>query len=236
MRSNSSSGLLPAGITSKVVSLADVRENPTINTLIEKSNEHLSAIGLTDHGLLHIRLVSRLAQKVLLDLGYDERTAELAGIAGYMHDIGNVVNRHGHSQSGALIAMYVLRKMGMDEGEAALISSAIGNHDEGSGMPVNHIAAALILADKTHVHRNRVRYLNGHAVGIHERVNYAVTKVGLDVDGEHRRVVMRLSIDTSFCQVMEYFEIFLSRMLLCRKAAEYLGCEFWLYINEQRLV
>lgn len=219
-----------------MATLEAVKQNPVVNAFIEKGNEHLSAIGLTDHGYPHVKLVSRLAQKVLLDLGYDERTAELAGIAGYMHDIGNVVNRGGHSQSGALMSMYVLRKMGMNDEEVALVASAIGNHDEGIGLPVNHVAAALILADKAHVHRNRVRYLNGQVVGIHERVNYAVTKVGLDVDGASHRIIMSLNVDTTFCQVMEYFEIFLSRMLLCRRAAEFLGCEFWLYINELRLV
>ncbi len=219
-----------------MVTLAGIKEDARVNTFIEKSNEHLAAIGLTDHGPVHIKMVSRLAQKIMLFLGYDERSAELAGIAGYLHDIGNIVNRNGHSQSGALMAMYLLRKMGMEDDEVSLVCSAIGNHDEGIGLPVNNIAAALILADKAHVHRNRVRYLNGQVAGIHERVNYAVTKVGLEVDGAAKLIILRLNVDTAYCQVMEYFEIFMSRMTLCRHAAEFLGCEFVLYINDLRLV
>lgn len=219
-----------------MVSLEDVKKNPVVKTFIEKGNEHLGVMGYTDHGYLHLSLVSRLSREIMLKLGYEQRTAELAGIAGYIHDLGNVINRNGHSQSGALMAQEILRRMGMDVEEVAIVCAAVGNHDEGSGHPVNGVAAALILADKSHVHRNRVRNQDIATFDIHDRVNYAVEYSILNIDEENRVITMELAIDTSICPVMEYFEIFLSRMLMCRRAANFLSCEFELIINGARLL
>ncbi len=219
-----------------MVTLIEIKQNPIINAFIEKGNEHLGAMGYTDHGHLHVSLISMLSREILLKLGYNQRTAELAGIAGYIHDIGNVINRQGHSQSGAIIAMGILKKLDMDMDENAIICAAIGNHDEGSGHPVSEVAAALILADKSHVHRNRVRNTGLAAFDIHDRVNYAVEYSILDIDPENRLITMELEIDTEICPVMEYFEIFLHRMILCRRAAGFLGCEFELIINGAKLL
>jgi len=219
-----------------MVTLGDIKASKLIETFVIKGNEHLGAIGYTDHGVVHVGLVSELSRKILLDLGYDDRLAELAGIAGYMHDLGNVVNRIEHSQSGALMAIEILRRMGMEPEEISIIVSAIGNHDEGSGHPVNAVSAALILADKSHVYRNRVRNTDVATFDIHDRVNYAVEKSVLNVDGQCKLITMDLTIDTSICPVMEYFEIFLSRMLLCRRAANFLNCEFALIINGAKLL
>lgn len=214
-----------------MVTLTEIKQNPIINAFIEKGNEHLGAMGYTDHGYLHVSLVSMLSREILLKLGYNQRTAELAGIAGYIHDIGNVINRQGHSQSGAIIAMGILKGLNMDMDENAIICAAIGNHDEGSGHPVSEVAAALILADKSHVHRNRVRNTGLANFDIHDRVNYAVQYSIMDIDQEKRLITMELEIDTEICPVMDYFEIFLHRMILCRRAAGFLGCEFELIIN-----
>jgi metal-dependent HD superfamily phosphatase/phosphodiesterase len=219
-----------------MVTLTEVQTSPVIKAFIDKGNQHLAAMGFTDHGFLHLTLVSRISQEILVTLGYDKRLAELAGIAGYMHDIGNVINRAGHSQSGALMATAILRRMGMEPREIAIISAAIGNHDEGSGHPVNEVAAALILADKSHVHRNRVRNTDVVRFDIHDRVNYAVKHSILNIDEEKKSITMELAIDTNICPVMEYFEIFLSRMLMCRRAANFLGCEFELIINGAKLL
>lgn len=219
-----------------MTSLSEIKADPLVRTLIIKGNEHLGAMGYTDHGHLHISLVSGLAREILLQLGYDKRLAELAGIAGYMHDIGNVVNRNGHSQSGAMMAMEILRRLDMDSREISIIGAAIGNHDEGSGHPVNPAAAALILADKSHVHRNRVRNLDVATFDIHDRVNYAVEYSLLNIDEELKVINMELVIETEICPVMEYFEIFLSRMLMCQRAANYLGCKFELVINGAKLL
>lgn len=219
-----------------MISLQSIKADQIVNTFIRKGNEHLEVMGYTDHGPVHIGLVSHLSQEILTKLGYDEHLAELAGIAGYMHDIGNVVNRNGHSQSGALMAMEILRRLGMEPGEISTICAAIGNHDEGSGHPVNEVAAALILADKSHVHRNRVRNLDVATFDIHDRVNYAVESSVLDISDTNRVITMQLTIDINICPVMEYFEIFLSRMLMCRRAANFLHCEFELIINNARLL
>ncbi|MGI5912409.1 MAG: HD domain-containing protein [Syntrophomonadaceae bacterium] len=219
-----------------MINLEDVKNNLVVKTFIEKGNEHLGVMGYTDHGYLHLSLVSRLSREIIIKLGYDQRTAELAGIAGYMHDIGNVINRTGHGQSGALIAQEILRSIGMDIKEVAIICAAIGNHDEGSGHPVNIVAAALILADKSHVHRNRVRNQDIATFDIHDRVNYAVEDSILKIDEEKRVITMQLAINTNICPVMEYFEIFLSRMLLCRRAASFLRCQFELIINGAKLL
>ncbi len=219
-----------------MVNLQDVKNNHLVKTFIDSGNKHLGEIGYTDHGFLHTNLVSRLSKEIMTKLGYGECLAELAGIAGYLHDIGNVINRIGHSQSGALIAMEILRRMGMNPEEVAVICAAIGNHDEGSGHPVNEVAAALILADKSHVHRNRVRNTDIATFDIHDRVNYAVEYSILEIDEKEKVITMELEINTNICPVMEYFEIFLSRMLMCRRAANFLGCEFELIINGAKLL
>jgi len=219
-----------------MLSLLEVRQNSLVNIMISRGNDHLGTMGFTDHGQLHISLVSKLSREIMARLGYDGRLAELAGIAGYLHDIGNVINRSGHSQSGALMAMEILRRMGMDAAEISIVVSAIGNHDEGSGHPVNEVAAALILADKSHVHRNRVRNPDVATFDIHDRVNYAVQHSILGIDEAERVITMELAIDIEICPVMEYFEIFLSRMLLCRRAANFLSCEFELVINGAKLL
>lgn len=219
-----------------MITLDTIRDSKMVKTFIIKGNEHLAAIGYTDHGLVHVGLVASLSRKILLDLGYDHRLAELAGISGYIHDLGNVINRTGHGQSGAMMAIEILQRMGMEPEEISIIVSAIGNHDEGSGHPINAVSAALILADKSHVHRNRVRNTDVATFDIHDRVNYAVEKSVLKVDGSGKMITMDLTIDTDICPVMDYFEIFLSRMLLCRRAANFLKCEFALIINGAKLL
>ena len=173
---------------------------------------------------------------MLKTLGYDERTVELAKIAGYLHDIGNLVNRKDHSQSGAVMAWSLLHDMGCDPGEMATIVTAIGNHDEGTGVPVNAVAAALILADKADVRWTRVRNKDISTFDIHDRVNYSVKKSLLKINEDKTIVKLKLTIDSKFGSVMDYFEIFMGRMLLCRKAAERLGLQFKLIINEQQLI
>ncbi|MGI6487731.1 MAG: HD domain-containing protein [Syntrophomonadaceae bacterium] len=219
-----------------MVTLADVKQNPIVDAFIRRGNKHLGAIGFTDHGYEHVGLVAERSYAILKDLGYLEREAELAAIAGYIHDIGNVINRNGHSQSGALMSIRILSDMGMDADEVSVVSAAIGNHDENSGHPVNRVAAALILADKSHVHRSRVRNPDISTFDIHDRVNYAAEEAILRVDGHNHIISMDLVIDINICPVMEYFEIFLSRMIMCRRAADFLECEFELIINGAKLL
>lgn len=219
-----------------MVTLEEIRDNNIVTSLIKRGNQHLGMIGFTDHGSIHLALVSKLSEEILLKLGYDKKLCDLAGIAGYLHDIGNVINRNGHSQSGALITMEILKRMGMPAAETAIITAAVGNHDEGSGQPISEVAAALILADKSHVHRNRVRNTDVATFDIHDRVNYAVESSILNIDEENKIIAMELTIDTDICPVMEYFEIFLHRMLLCRRAAGFLGCKFELMINGVKLL
>ena len=218
------------------ITLKEIKASVLVKNLIEQGNHYLGMLGYTDHGFMHVNLVSSVSRQILLELGYEVRLAELAGIAGYMHDIGNAVNRLNHSQSGALLAFQLLHEMGMEPGEVALIMAAIGNHDEGSGLPIDPVSAALILADKSHVHRTRVRNMDIATFDIHDRVNYAVEKSEVEIDANLRKITMRLLIDTEICSIMDYFEIFLSRMLLCRRAAEFLQAEFSLVINEARLL
>jgi len=219
-----------------LVTLQDLRNDPVIKTLIAKGNDHLGVLGYTDHGKMHVSLVADLCYDILEQLGSPQRERELAAIAGYLHDIGNVINRQGHSQSGALMAMTILQRMSMDQSEIAIVAGAIGNHDEGNGQPVNRVAAALILADKSHVHRSRVRNRDISTFDIHDRVNYAVNESLLRVNGETHVITMELSIETEICPVMEYFEIFLTRMVMCRRAASFLGCQFELLINGAKLL
>lgn len=215
---------------------ADMKNHPLVKSFINQGNKHLEAIGFTDHGQIHVAVVSRLSREILLKLKHPERMAELAAIAGYLHDIGNVITREGHSQAGALMAWEILSRMNMPQEEIAIVCAAIGNHDEGSGQPVNEVAAALILADKSHVHRNRVRNYDVATFDIHDRVNYAVEYSIVNIDEQEQVISMEMAIDTDICPVMEYFEIFMSRMLMCRRAADFLGCEFELVINGAKLI
>ena len=194
------------------------------------------ALGFTEHSFAHVTHVAETVKYLLETLGYSEREVELGQIAGYLHDIGNLINRVDHSQSGAMMAFRILRDMGAQPEEIATIVTAIGNHDEGTGVPVNPIAAALILADKSDVRRSRVRNPEFSQFDIHDRVNYSVRKSVLKINEEHTIVKLKLLIDTKYGSVMDYFEIFLNRMILCRKAAERLGLSFKLIINEQQLI
>lgn len=218
------------------VTLEEVMAQPEIKELIEQANAHLGAMGFTEHGQRHVRLVSRISYNILKRLGFPEREAELAAIAGYLHDIGNVVSRHDHPESGAAMVFVFLREMGMPAQELGKILGAIGNHEEPYGEVVNNIGAAVILADKSDVHRTRVRNTDPTTFDIHDRVNYAVLKSFLDVRPEDKVVNLELQIDTAISPVMEYFEIFLSRMVMCRRAASFLGCQFELTINNARLL
>ncbi len=213
-----------------------IRKDPAIRVYISQADKTLDALGYTEHSFAHVTRVAEFAGEVLQELGYEARSVELAKIAGFMHDIGNVVNRSEHSQSGAVMAFRILDRMGFPPEEIAMIVSAIGNHDEGTGVPVDEVAAALILADKSDVRRSRVRVKDPKDFDIHDRVNYSVTHSDLEVDKAEKTVALRLSVDTQFSSVMDYFEIFMGRMLLCRRAAQRLGLQFRLYINEQQLV
>lgn len=213
-----------------------IKNDPTVRSYIQEADASLISLGFTEHSFQHVTLVAEKAGEILEILGFDSRRAELARIAGFLHDIGNLVNRIEHSQSGAVMAMGILERMGFPPEEVAPIISAIGNHDEGTGTPVNEIAAALILADKSDVRRSRVRNADTSNFDIHDRVNYSVTKSELKINSDHTLIKLKLSIDTRVSSVMEYFEIFMDRMLLCRKAARKLGLEFKLFINEQPLM
>ena len=214
----------------------EVRKSEIIKTYIIRADESLGALGFTEHSFAHVVHVAQMAGDILKELGFDERTVELARIAGYMHDIGNLVNRADHSQSGAVMAWSILNDMKCDPGEIATIVTAIGNHDEGNGVPVNAVAAALILADKADVRWTRVRNKDISTFDIHDRVNFSVKKADLKINDEKNSIKLSLTVDTQLGSVMDYFEIFMGRMLLCRKAAEALGLQFKLMINEQQLI
>ena len=217
------------------VTYQDLRESEIVKTYIQKADESLIALGYTEHSFAHVTKVAKLASEILLTQGYSEREAELAKMAGYLHDIGNVINRVDHAQSGAVMAFRILDNMGADPEDIATIITAIGNHDESTAFPVNAVAAALILADKTDVRYTRVRNQDFASFDIHDRVNYSVKESDVVVVKDSH-IELRLRIETKMCTVMDYFEIFLNRMILCRKAAEKLGLEFWLVINGQRLL
>ena len=214
----------------------EIRQDEAIKTYIRQADASLEVLEYTEHSFPHVSRVAEIAGDVLQTLGYSPREAELARIAGYLHDIGNLVNRVEHSQSGALMAFRILDKRGFPAEEISLVVSAIGNHDEGTGVPVNHVAAALILADKTDVRRNRVRPKDMSKFDIHDRVNYSVTRSELKINDAHTVAQLKLTIDTAVSSVMDYFEIFMSRMILCRQAAKRLGLQFQLVINEQQMV
>ena len=213
-----------------------IKNDEKVRTYIKKADESLGAMGYTEHSFAHVTCVAVTAASLLEELGYSEREVELARIAGYLHDIGNVINRVDHAQSGALMAYRLLDTMGAEPEDIATIVTAIGNHDEKTAFPVNSVAAALIIADKTDVRESRVRNKETIAFDIHDRVNYAVKRAAVKLNEEKTEIQLRLNIDTAICSVAEYFEIFLDRMLLCRKAAEKLGVNFILRINGQKLM
>ena len=219
-----------------MLTFKDVKSDETIRTYIQRADESLIALGYTEHSFAHVTHVAETAGYILKTLGYPERTVELVKIAGYLHDIGNLVNRIDHSQSGAVMAFRILDNLNCDPAEIATIVTAIGNHDEGTGQPVNAVAAALILADKSDVRRSRVRNRDKTTFDIHDRVNYSVKKSDLKINGEHTLIKLELSVDTEYGSIMDYFEIFMQRMILCRKAAEKLGLQFKLAINDQQLI
>jgi len=218
------------------VTFADVKADAEVKTYIGHAQQMLEAIGFTEHGLRHVGLVAHRAMRLMEDLQLPPRRIELAGIAGLLHDIGNIVNRHDHGQTSALLAYSILTRMGMPPDEIATVMSAIGNHEEQYGNAVNDVAAALILADKSDVHRSRVHNRDVATFDIHDRVNYAVTHSDLEYNQEQNAVRLKLQVDTSIIAIMEYFEIFLVRMVMCRRAAERLGCRFELVINDTRLL
>ena len=213
-----------------------VRQNAAIQSYIRKADESLIALGFTEHSFAHVTKVSETAAAILEALGSDPRDVEMVRIAGYLHDIGNVVNRIDHAQSGAIMAFRLLDNMGADPDEIATIITAIGNHDESTAFPVNAVAAALILADKTDVRCTRVRNNDASTFDIHDRVNFSVKKSSVGISAEKNEISLKLHIDTTVCSVTDYFEIFLERMILCRKAAEKLGMKFVLRINGQKLM
>lgn len=225
-----------AGMNPKRVTVEMIRNDPEVRQLIDLADSYLNTIGYTDHGISHVSRVADRAGKILRELNLPEREAELAMIAGYLHDIGNVVHRSDHAQSSALMVIPMLSRMGMAMTEVAVVAGACANHDEVKGEPVSNPSAALILADKSDVLRSRVRNPKMISFDIHDRVNYAAEKSEMEVDREGRLITLRLKIDTSICQIIEYFEIFMSRMAMSRKGAEFLNCDFRLIINDVQLM
>lgn len=219
-----------------MITYEDIKKNESIKAYIKKADESLNALGFTEHSFAHVCLVAARAEMILSKLGYSERDVELAKIAGYLHDIGNIVNRREHSQSGAVMAFRILDKLDMAADEIATIVTAIGNHDEGTGEAVNPIAAALIIADKSDVRRSRVRNRDITKFDIHDRVNYSVIETKLSINEEKTQITLDLTIDTKISPVIDYFEIFLNRMIMCKKAGNALGLEFKLIINNQAII
>ena len=219
-----------------MITLEDVIKNEEVEALIQGAQKQLDSLGYTEHSHRHISIVSKRAGEILEKLGYQERTIELAKIAGYMHDIGNCVNRTDHAHSGAILAYNILKDMGMPVNERTEIMMAIGNHDEKTGSAISDISAALILADKSDVHRDRVTNTNLSTFDIHDRVNYAVTNADLVLNAEERKVILNLTIDTKLCPVLDYFEIFMDRTMMSKYAAKYLKIWFELVINGTKLL
>jgi metal-dependent HD superfamily phosphatase/phosphodiesterase len=216
--------------------LEHVKNDEAIKTYIVMADQSLRERGFTEHSFAHVTKVAEDAGYILETLGYSAEEVELAKIAGYLHDIGNLVNRQDHAFTGAIMAFQLLDKMGFNPNDIAVVTTAIGNHDEASGIAVGNVCAALILADKSDVRRTRVRNNDTTVFDIHDRVNYSVKKSLLRINKERTRIILKLSVDTKYGSVMDYFEIFLARMIMCRKAAEKLGLEFKLIINEQQLI
>ena len=216
-----------------MLNLKDIKEDRAVRAYINAADASLAALGYTEHSFAHVTKVAETAASILETLGYDARTVELARIAGFLHDIGNLVNREEHSQSGAVMAFRILDRLGMEPEEIATVVTAIGNHDEGTGVAVNPVAAALIIADKTDVRRTRVRNSDPVSFDIHDRVNYSVFETNFTVDKDKCEVRLSVKIDTNIGSIMDYFQIFLNRMLMCQRAATSIGLAFKLTINEQ---
>lgn len=216
------------------VTIEELRKDPQVIAFLQRANEQMRLIGYTEHGQRHASLVGSIAHNILIRLGYPERTAQLAEIAGYLHDAGNVIHRDAHAQSGALIAMQVLERLGMPHEETALIMGAIGNHEEERGDPVGPISAAIIIADKADVHKSRVQNSKPETFDIHDMVNNAATRSFVRVDAEKKVISMEIDIDTHVSQVGDFFEIYVSRLLIARRAAKFLGCEYHLVVNGVR--
>ena len=214
---------------------SDIKNNDDLKKYIELGDLYVQAIGYTEHGFRHANLVSETAYNILKTLGYEERICQLAEIAGYMHDIGNIFCRRYHAQSGAVMGWQILKSLGFEAEESSIVASAIGNHEE-DGKPVNPVAAATIIADKSDVQRNRVRNPDMISTDIHDRVNFATKSAEIIVSNELKTITLKLEIDTTISQVMEYFEIFMERMMACQRAAIMLGCQFKLIINEVNLI
>ena len=219
-----------------MITLEDVKKNEEVESFIKASQKQLNALGYTEHSYRHIGIVSKRTEEILRKLGYDERTIELGKIAGYLHDIGNCDNRVDHAHTGAILAYNILKEMGMPANERTEIMMAIGNHDENTGTAVSDISAALILADKSDVHRDRVVNTNMSTFDIHDRVNYAVTDAQLEVDEKTRTVTLNLTIDTQICPVLDYFQIFMDRTMMSKYAAKFLHIWFELVINGTKLL
>lgn len=219
-----------------MVTLEDVKKNPEVQELVIGAQKQLDALGYTEHSVRHVSIVSNRAGKILETLGYDEHRVELAKIAGYLHDIGNGINRVDHAHTGAILAYNILKDMGMDIKDRTEIMSAIGNHDEQTGTAVSDISAALILADKSDVHRDRVVNKNLTKFEIHDRVNYAVTNADLIINNEEKKIILDLTIDNKICPVLDYFEIFMARTMMSKYAAKYLKVWFELVINDTKLL
>lgn len=221
---------------SSIVTYKYIKQNPDIMEYIRRSDKALEAQGYTEHSFAHVEKTAATSAMILTTLGYDERTVELARIASIMHDIGNVINRADHAQSGAVMAFRLLDNLNMPASEICSIISAIGNHDEGTGLPLDPISAALIIGDKTDVRRSRVRNNDLLTFDIHDRVNYAVEKSELRFSDDSSSIILELQIDTKISSVMEYFEIFMKRMLLCRRAAVFLGVQFEMLVNGSKIL
>lgn len=219
-----------------MMSYEEIKKNEDIRTYIIHADKSLATLGFTEHSFAHVGRVAETAKYILETLGFDSHQVELARIAAYLHDIGNLVNRDEHSQSGAVMAFRILDKLNFSSEDVATVVTAIGNHDEGTGVAVNAVAAALIIADKTDVRRSRVRNNDISTFDIHDRVNYSVKKSSVNINEEKTSVILTLDIDTNFGAVMDYFEIFMGRMIMCRKAAQALGLSFKLVINGQQLL
>ncbi|MBP3657445.1 MAG: HD domain-containing protein [Clostridia bacterium] len=219
-----------------MITFEEIRDNREIRTYIQKGNANLGVLGFTEHSFGHAGKAAADAGRILSQLGCPEREVELARIAGFMHDIGNCINRTDHAHNGAIMAMNILTRLGMDPEEIAVIIAAIGNHDEKTGTAVDAVSAALILADKSDVRRSRVRGRDRTGFDIHDRVNYAAIGSKLEVNPEEKEITLHVDLDDGICSVLDYFEIFLERMLMCRRAAEKLGCSFHMKANGAKVL
>jgi metal-dependent HD superfamily phosphatase/phosphodiesterase len=224
-----------AKVVVETVTIEEVRRDPEVIGFLQAANDALRSLGYTEHGQRHAGLVGHIAESIVERLGLPERSAQLANIAGYLHDIGNSIHRQNHALSGSIMAWQILKRLGMSVDECAIIMNAIGNHEEERGSATNPVAAALIIADKADVHRSRVQNPRMEDFDIHDRVNYATTRSFVRVRAEEKVIALELEIDVNFAQVIEYFEIFLERMTMVRQAVEFLGCTFQLIINDTRV-